>query len=363
MNTTHTGKNGAIREIDRCSAEAPWRQLWPTKLHLLWDVIRHGPALFGLPAYAVLLYMLERTLAFDNSSAPTSLSQIANGFKTADGLPFRGGVGLAKLTALRSEAVLVKIGVLQREKMRDAAGDWDWTRRAINYKELKALLNAAKRGEGKPIRERVRRLSADQRKRLSLVPTETTVGSHGNDGLVSHGNGGVVSDGNKDRSYSKRDLEQTSQTASSVKKASSVVDSSGARKEDDADLASQKAELHYVGQVKKLFLERQCVQSAFTASDQKLAAQNFREGVPIEMWEHAIMLGACRKYAEFSKQEKGKRTPIRTLQYFITLFEEVANLMKTDPDYLKLRAQTVKKWELQKAWESQQPRANAAGAE
>jgi hypothetical protein len=80
-------------------------------------------------------------------------------------------------------------------------------------------------------------------------------------------------------------------------------------------------ERRYVEEVKRVFLERRCVQSSFTAADEKLACSLYRRGVSLTQVQHAILLGAARKYA--SILQNGKGTPISSLHYFTSVFEEV----------------------------------------
>lgn len=77
----------------------------------------------------------------------------------------------------------------------------------------------------------------------------------------------------------------------------------------------------YVAEVKRLFLERRCVQSSFTAADEKLAHSLHRRGVSLIQVERAILLGAARKYASLA--QNGTSTPINSLHYFTSLFDEV----------------------------------------
>jgi hypothetical protein len=79
--------------------------------------------------------------------------------------------------------------------------------------------------------------------------------------------------------------------------------------------------LRYVAEVKRLFLERRCVQSSFTAADEKLALALFRRGVSLIQIERAILLGSLRKYISALQNAGG--TPINSLHYFTNLFEEV----------------------------------------
>jgi len=83
----------------------------------------------------------------------------------------------------------------------------------------------------------------------------------------------------------------------------------------------------YVAEVKRLFLQRRCVQSSFTAADEKLALSLFRRGIPLLQVEHAILLGAARKYGAILQHGQG--TPISSLHYFADLFEEVRQEIST----------------------------------
>jgi len=83
----------------------------------------------------------------------------------------------------------------------------------------------------------------------------------------------------------------------------------------------------YVEQVKRLFLERRCVQSSFTAADEKLARSLYQRGVSLIDVQHAILLGALRKYAVI--RQNGQGSPISSLHYFTQLFEEVQQAVST----------------------------------
>ena len=99
--------------------------------------------------------------------------------------------------------------------------------------------------------------------------------------------------------------------------------------------------VHYVAEVKRLFLQRRCVQSSFTAADEKLAVSLFRRGIPLLQVEHAILLGAARKCSAISQHGQG--TPISSLHYFADLFEEVQQ--QTSPGYWAYIAHKVKTFE------------------
>jgi hypothetical protein len=97
----------------------------------------------------------------------------------------------------------------------------------------------------------------------------------------------------------------------------------------------------YLEAVKRMFLERRCVQSSFTAADEKLAWSLYRRHVPLIHVEHAILLGTARKYASWL--EHGQGTPISSLHYFTDLFREVQQ--KISPHYWTYIAHKVKIFE------------------
>ncbi|HVI80345.1 MAG TPA: hypothetical protein VM715_19770 [Candidatus Acidoferrum sp.] len=94
----------------------------------------------------------------------------------------------------------------------------------------------------------------------------------------------------------------------------------------------------YINQVRRLFLARTCVRSTFTAADQKLAGQLHRNRVSIADVEHAILLGTLRKYVALLNHGTG--TPITSLHYFTTLFDEVRQ--QISPGYWTYVAQKVR---------------------
>jgi len=100
-------------------------------------------------------------------------------------------------------------------------------------------------------------------------------------------------------------------------------------------------ERRYVEEVKRLFLERRCVQSSFTAADEKIAHSLHRRGVSLTQVERAILLGSARKYA--SCVQNGTGTPILSLHYFTNLFDEVQE--NTSSSYWKYVAEKVHAFE------------------
>ena len=115
------------------------------------------------------------------------------------------------------------------------------------------------------------------------------------------------------------------------------------------DSAASDESRRYVEEVKRRFLQRRCVQSSFTAADEKLALTLHHRGVSLLHVEHAILLGALRKYAAVHQNENGGRgTPISSLHYFANLFEEVQQ--EISPQYWNYVAHKVNRFEQTELW-------------
>src|SRR5215472_5520081 len=104
------------------------------------------------------------------------------------------------------------------------------------------------------------------------------------------------------------------------------------------DFSRSEKSQHYVAEVKRLFLQRRCVQSSFTAADEKLALSLFRRGIPLLQVERAILLGAVRKYS--TVLQNGPGSPISSLHYFANLFEEVQGISDHYWPYVAHKVQT-----------------------
>lgn len=85
---------------------------------------------------------------------------------------------------------------------------------------------------------------------------------------------------------------------------------------------------NYVRSAREAFLEPACVCSAFTPADEKLAADLYRRGVPLENVKRAIWLGSARKYMAMLNGQPPAR--ITSLGYFTALLDEVARAPVTD---------------------------------
>ncbi|MES1262670.1 MAG: helix-turn-helix domain-containing protein, partial [Acidobacteriota bacterium] len=91
----------------------------------------------------------------------------------------------------------------------------------------------------------------------------------------------------------------------------------------------------YVGRIRRIFLERRCVQSTFTHADEQFAAELHQMAVPVIDVERAILLGSLRKYAAIVNNGNG--TPITSLHYFRGLLNEAGR--NISPDYWTYLAQ------------------------
>ena len=106
----------------------------------------------------------------------------------------------------------------------------------------------------------------------------------------------------------------------------------------------------YIEEVKRVFLERRCVQSSFTIADEKMALSLYKRGVSLIHVQRAILLGAVRKYAAIV--QNGRGTPISGLHYFTSLFEEVQQ--EISPQYWEYVARKVGTFE--QTWAGFNPR-------
>jgi hypothetical protein len=110
----------------------------------------------------------------------------------------------------------------------------------------------------------------------------------------------------------------------------------------------------YLAKLRTLFLEKACVQSAFSAAGHKLAVEWYRNGVSLDLLARAMLLGAARKYVALFNHSAA--SPITPLAYFSGVLDDVAKL-KESLDYWRYLAMRVKKMEAQ--WRAQ---ANLAAA-
>jgi hypothetical protein len=104
----------------------------------------------------------------------------------------------------------------------------------------------------------------------------------------------------------------------------------------------------YVARVRGLFLEPACVNAILSAADEKLAAEWYRAGVPLDQVQRAVLMGCARKYVALFNRPGGG--PITSLQYFAGPLQEV-NAMEMPLDYWRYLAARMRKMESQ--WRAQ----------
>jgi hypothetical protein len=103
----------------------------------------------------------------------------------------------------------------------------------------------------------------------------------------------------------------------------------------------------YVRSVRNAFLEPACVCSAFTPADEKLAADLYRRGIPLENLCRAVWLGSARKYMAMLNGQPP--ASIASLGYFTALLEEVAQAPVTDAywEHVRHKVKTLeRRWQL-----------------
>lgn len=97
-------------------------------------------------------------------------------------------------------------------------------------------------------------------------------------------------------------------------------------------------QLHYIEQVRKLFLSCSCVQGTFSSADERLAAEWHHSNVPLQRMERAYLLGSARKYVALLNHPASP--PISSLRYFAHLLAEVSRLSVSPSYWQHLARQT-----------------------
>jgi hypothetical protein len=101
----------------------------------------------------------------------------------------------------------------------------------------------------------------------------------------------------------------------------------------------------YVVAIQKLYLSLGCTKAKFSAGDTRKAREFEQQGVPLEVVEDAMLMGACRKYSSWLEGRDSE--PIGSLAYFENLVTEIQRkpLPQGYTEYLRLK--TMK---LAEAW-------------
>jgi hypothetical protein len=77
----------------------------------------------------------------------------------------------------------------------------------------------------------------------------------------------------------------------------------------------------YVAAIQKAYLSLGCTKAKFSAGDARKAREFERQGVPLEVVEDSMLMGACRKYSSWLEGRDSE--PIGSLAYFENLIEEI----------------------------------------
>jgi hypothetical protein len=109
-------------------------------------------------------------------------------------------------------------------------------------------------------------------------------------------------------------------------------------------------EAEFVQKVRGLFLAPACVQTGFSAADEKLAIDLYRRGVSMEQITRSILLGCARKYVSMLNAKV--RTPITSLQYFSDIVEEVRESAIPESYWEPLRAKVTR---MEQQWQQAIP--------
>jgi hypothetical protein len=103
----------------------------------------------------------------------------------------------------------------------------------------------------------------------------------------------------------------------------------------------------YIETIRRWYLDAQCTASRFSAQDRAKALEFQNRGIPLEVIEAALLLGAARKYVSWLNG--GARTPIGSLEYFEALVAEIQEQPMSETYRGYLRAKTDQLAQLCKA--------------
>jgi hypothetical protein len=113
---------------------------------------------------------------------------------------------------------------------------------------------------------------------------------------------------------------------------------------------NSKEEDAYVASIRNSFLATGCTHGAFSTGDVRMARALRKSGVPLELVQQALLLGACRKYSSWLNGRCSE--PIASLDYFKSLIAEIRGqpLAPRFGEYLQSRVgQLARRWQEAKA--------------
>jgi hypothetical protein len=110
----------------------------------------------------------------------------------------------------------------------------------------------------------------------------------------------------------------------------------------------------YVAAVRTLYLSLGCTKARFSPGDARKAQELERQGVPLEILEAAMLLGACRKYSSWLDDRDSE--PIGSLAYFGNIVAEIQQQPLPQQYKEYLRTKSVK---LAEAWSNKLGRSHS----
>jgi hypothetical protein len=113
----------------------------------------------------------------------------------------------------------------------------------------------------------------------------------------------------------------------------------------------------YTERIRALMRTYRCVTNAFGPADEKVAADLFQRGTPLEQVECGILLGCARKYVALVNGQP--TAPVTSLKYFCIVIDEVGQLqMSADYwKYLRTRTDRLERQWIEKATQPKQQRS------
>jgi len=93
------------------------------------------------------------------------------------------------------------------------------------------------------------------------------------------------------------------------------------RRTEGVESGNAEVRNSYVEAVKECFVTIGCTIGSFSARDAKLAEDFQRRGIPLETLQHALLMGAVRKYVSWLNGASSP--PIGSLAYFSALVSEI----------------------------------------
>jgi hypothetical protein len=102
------------------------------------------------------------------------------------------------------------------------------------------------------------------------------------------------------------------------------------------------SEGEYIGKVLTAYLRTPTTAGRVHAQDRRFAAELFRRGIPLDVVENALILGAVRRLYRDPNAEP--LAPVRSLNYFRSIIDEVCK-MGVPADYFRYLRHKIETFE------------------